>query len=195
MEVIFSFDDGVEQDKKAIKLLKQYGIKEAIFFIPIHSWGMLYPETYNDYKVGGHTITHPSDLKQLTDEELDKEIKESRKKLGEQFLYSIDWFCYPRGRYNPNIIAKVKEAGFKWARTTKIGIGGSDYELKGFHMFARKEYQGIDWLDYIEKVLNQHKNSNATIHIWCHSWEIDKFNEWNKFEELLDLVNKLTFEV
>ncbi len=33
----------------------------------------------------------------------------------------VNWFCYPRGRYNDLVLSNVVEAGYKYARTTLVG--------------------------------------------------------------------------
>lgn len=193
MKVLFSFDDGTREDEKVVRLLKQYGMKDAIFFVPLQSWGFDHLRGYQDFKVGGHTQSHPLDLKLLSDLKLDIEIIHAKRLLDEAVGYKTEWFCYPRGRYDMRVMGTVMKAGYRFARTTKIGIVGDYFEMRGFHMFARKEYQGIDWIDYIEKVLNQHQRAPVVIHIWGHSWELEKYNEWLKFEELLDYINKLEY--
>lgn len=188
MKITFSFDDGHELDKKIIELLVKYGFRDVIFFIPIISWGFDNLGIYKDYKIGGHTYGHPNDLKLLNERQLDIQIDETKKILEAKVGYQLEWFCYPRGRYNQRIIERVKEAGFKRARTTQIGIGGTPFELKGYHLYQRKEYENIDWYKYIIKIID--KNPFRWIHIWGHSWEIDKNKEWNKLEKLFKTINE-----
>ena len=89
------------------------------------------------------------------------------------------------------IINKVKKANFKYARTTKIGIADANpYEIEGFHCFQRKEYQGTDWLEIIKLRVDKYKNVKMTLHIWGHSWEIEKYNEWDKLEELFKYISE-----
>lgn len=188
-KISFSFDDGNELDKKVIELIKKYGFKDVTFFVPINSWGFMNLQIYKDFKVGGHTYSHPADLKLLTDIQLDKEIIGAKNIMDACLGYVTNIFCYPRGRYDERVIEYVKKAGYKFARTTRIGFGNNNsYELKGFHLYNRKEYNGVDWLKYILNVID--KNSLRWIHIWGHSLELEKFNEFGKFELLLKTINE-----
>jgi peptidoglycan/xylan/chitin deacetylase (PgdA/CDA1 family) len=187
MKISFSFDDGSQYDQVVMEYLKKVGLYDATFFIPLLSWGYNNLELYNDFNVGGHTYNHPQDLKRLTDEQLTDNIIISKKHLDAVLGYKTTIFCYPRGRYDQRVIKYVEKAGYKWARTTKVGIRNeSRYELEGLHLYQRKEYEGVDWLEYIIKVFE--KNPLRWIHIWGHSWELEEHNEWNKFVKLLNYV-------
>lgn len=196
MRILTSWDDGVKEDLKVIKLLKKYNLP-GIFFIPIESWGFKNLEKYKDFEIGCHTYSHPPDLKKCDDPTLIHEIWEARSmiKYADYPFEKPIWFCYPRGRYDKRIIQEVKDAGFKYARTTKIGIANKDtypYEVPGFHCFQRREYYGKDWLEAIKEEINTFSKMkrNPEVHIWGHSWEIEKNKEWDKLEKLFKHLNE-----
>jgi len=191
MKVITSWDDGAREDEKLVELLLAYELP-AIFFIPIVSWGFHNTHIYNGFEFGGHTYSHPADLKECDDERLNTEIDLAKKMLEEKVGKKTEWFCYPRGRYDHRVMNAVRRAGFKKARTTKIGFHDKlDYEvvsplqLRGYHCFNRTEYRGLSWDTAILEMLAVAKKSHAVeFHIWGHSWEIEKYNEWQKLENL-----------
>ena len=121
-EFITSWDDGRKEDLKLAKLLLKYQIP-AIFYIP--STTELQPSTIlnlyqQGFEIGGHTNTHPGDLKKLRDSEQFAEIMSNRTFL-ENILSSIGdvevtSFCYPNGKYNKITIDCLKRAGFLNAR-------------------------------------------------------------------------------
>ena len=193
MKILTSWDDGHELDVKVMKLLRKYNLP-GIFFIPIISWGFENLDQYKDFEVGGHTYSHPPDLKKLNRGARVDEIWCAKRTLEDKFTKPIEWFCYPKGKYNKIVIADVKRYGFKYARTTNIDYGDplddKDYEKRGFHCYQRKEYQGVDWLDYIKVCFSswQKMGMGNDFHIWGHSWEIDKYNEWDKLEELFKYI-------
>lgn len=190
MRILTSWDDGTETDKQLIGLLRAYDLP-AIFFLPIMSWGFKNIDLYNGFEIGGHTYTHPADLKPLDDQRLETEIDLAKELLEKKTGKETEWFCYPRGRYDDRIMTRVAKAGFKFARTTKIGfmrheeIVVKPYEMSGYHCYQRIEYKGLNWPEYIRRmILIAEKNKAEIFHIWGHSWEIDKFNYWAKLESL-----------
>jgi peptidoglycan/xylan/chitin deacetylase (PgdA/CDA1 family) len=185
MKITFSFDDGTEYDRKIIELLKKYNFY-TIFYIPISSWGFNNLDIYKQYEIGGHTWSHPSDLRILSDNELKHEIIDAYNELSK--YKKLKWFCYPRGRYNQRVIDYVKKAGFERARTTKIGFVATPYEVEGYHLYQRKEYGTIDWLEYISEVVE--RNPFRWLHIWGHSQEIEKYNQWGKIKKLFEKINE-----
>jgi len=192
MRIITSWDDGTPEDRQLIKLLKKYKLP-AIFFVPVLSWGFNNIEIYKGFEIGCHTMTHPQDLKMLSDDILETEIDLAKELLEKKTGLDIEWFCYPRGRYDERVIKRVMKVGFKYARTTKIGIMDYPYEIEGFHCYQRNEYLGIDWVEYIKAIINKYQKIDITVHIWGHSWEINKYNEWDKLEELFKYVKDFNY--
>jgi peptidoglycan/xylan/chitin deacetylase (PgdA/CDA1 family) len=68
----------------------------------------------NGWAIGCHSQTHPN-LKLLSQEALEKEISGAKKILEQNLGKPIRYFAYPKGNYNGDIVAKVKQAGFKLA--------------------------------------------------------------------------------
>jgi len=190
MKVSFSFDDGNELDRKTIEYLKCNGFKDMTFFVPIESWGFDNLHVYKDYKVGGHTWTHPSDLKICFDEALEREIVEATDILNKRLKYKMNIFAYPRGRFDDRVINYVKKAGYKYARTTRIGFDNEDvYRLHGYHMFQRREYGNKHWVEYILNDMN--KNNFRWFHIWGHSAEIQREQDWVNVDKLLKAIKEI----
>lgn len=64
--------------------------------------------------IGCHSHTHPL-LSELSEFEIEKEIKESKDYLERITGKQVDYFAYPSGDYNRLVIEKVKKFGFKMA--------------------------------------------------------------------------------
>ena len=71
-------------------------------------------------KIGSHTLTHPF-LTRILLEDAKREIEYSKKLLEDKLGVEIDTFCYPYGDTNEKIEELVKNAGYKYAFTTKEG--------------------------------------------------------------------------
>ena len=63
------------------------------------------------FEIGGHTIKHQI-LTNLTLEEAEKEIKQSKKLIENKIRRKIITFAYPNGNYNENIQSIVKKSGY-----------------------------------------------------------------------------------
>ena len=73
------------------------------------------------WELDSHTISHP-DLTTLGPEQLRHEVTESRLELRRRFGVPVDFFCYPHGRYNEDVLRAVREAGYLGATTTRFGL-------------------------------------------------------------------------
>ena len=207
MKIITSWDDGNKLDFKIAELLKKYDLP-GIFFIPNSS-----PHTnigadgikkLSDmgFEIGGHTKTHPRDLKQLSKKQQIDEICFNKGWLAGLVTQDIDWFCYPRGRYN-DITVDIVKSFFKYARTTLVGYNQSNLKHPGNSPYRhhptihvrpdRKEYQGTPWLEYAKKMFDHcmigwKNGADIYYHVWGHSWEIEKYGLWDELEELFKYI-------
>lgn len=183
-----SWDDGSMLDLKLIDLLKKYEMP-ATFYMPIRcDLGMFkVREIAKDFEIGCHTYSHPQDMKLLSEEELHVEIKVAKEVLEKVIDKTVTKFCYPRGRYNDFVKAIVKEAGFEEARTTKVGQTTMTFDMfekpTTIHAYQRSEYNGHDWLEVAKKFYAVSKVSGY-FHLWGHSAEVEKHNDWDRLEKL-----------
>ncbi|MBF0321300.1 MAG: polysaccharide deacetylase family protein [Nitrospirae bacterium] len=82
--------------------------------------------------IASHTLTHPS-LTAHQGEALRAEIFSSKTALEEKINQQVDYFCYPYGDYNGEVVGMVKDAGYKAAFTTQKGCifeADNPYTLK-----------------------------------------------------------------
>jgi peptidoglycan/xylan/chitin deacetylase (PgdA/CDA1 family) len=73
------------------------------------------------WEIDAHTLTHV-DLTAVDAVRLRREVAGSRRWLRHAFRASVDFFCYPAGRYNPGVEAAVRAAGYAGATTTNLGL-------------------------------------------------------------------------
>jgi poly-beta-1,6-N-acetyl-D-glucosamine N-deacetylase len=64
-----------------------------------------------------HSVTHPNDLRELSDADLHKELVESRQILEQELKTSIHYFTYPTGFYDERVSNMVTKAGYRAALT------------------------------------------------------------------------------
>lgn len=70
--------------------------------------------------IGSHTLTHPI-LTTLTAEEINFELRESRRMLEQKLAREIPFFCYPNGSYDNRVYQAVKN-NYHAAVTTETGV-------------------------------------------------------------------------
>jgi peptidoglycan/xylan/chitin deacetylase (PgdA/CDA1 family) len=72
-----------------------------------------------------------SDLGSLDPAQLSSEVASERQTLQDRYKVSANWFAYPSGRYDPNLTAAVRAAGFVGATTLSPGWGSpkADHHL------------------------------------------------------------------
>jgi peptidoglycan/xylan/chitin deacetylase (PgdA/CDA1 family) len=119
---LLTFDHGFSTDYEVVyPLLKAKGYP-AIFFLVTEMLGkkdMLgFQEVISLRKagfiIGSHTISHPR-LTDISLSEAKNEIEGSKKILEDNIHERIDFFSYPYGDLNEDIVNLVKEAGYKAA--------------------------------------------------------------------------------
>lgn len=195
--IISSWDDGKIEDLQIIELLKKYQLS-GIFFLSNVGLELSIKqikEISKDFEIGGHTVSHPPDLKLLSERQLREEIKVNKVFLEEIIGKELKWFCYPKGRYNQLAIDILKECGYKYARTTLVGntdFSKDDYRITtSVHVYPhRKEYEGQNWLDYAKKQFDIAKEKKGVFHVWGHGWEVERYSLWKELEELFIYINK-----
>lgn len=73
------------------------------------------------FEIGSHTLTHPH-LTELNDDDLKRELVESKSRLEDLLGKPVKSFSYPYGDCDDRVIASAIEAGYSNAVTTKLGI-------------------------------------------------------------------------
>ena len=125
--VLITFDDGYSGIYNyAMPELKKRGMK-ATFFITSSMIGVLtttYPHVTAEelklmaadelFSIGSHTVSHLH-LDELSPEERDYELTESKSAIEELIGKKVVAFAYPYGNYDEEIIKAVKDSGYEVA--------------------------------------------------------------------------------
>lgn len=198
--IIFTVDDYCPQNDRIAQLLLEYRIPAVFLIELVPQYNRTQTKEADDqikrlhklgFEIGGHTQTHPQDMKLLTIEELKEEVFDAKSYVEGMIGEELHWFAYPRGRYNETVKDQVVAAGFKYARTTKLNLHSVKIEDElaiqpNIHIYQRNEYEGKDWLE----VAKWQFDFFGKTHVFCHAWEIEKYNQWERFEELLKYITE-----
>lgn len=160
-KVILTFDDGYEDNYRvAFPLLKKYDCKGVIYLMgeaTCNRWDMEHPTApekqfnlMNDNEInemqksgliefGVHTLNHPR-LSQLTLEEIDYEINESKRRIEKKLGIKTISFAYPYGDYDARVKKIAQDSGFQFIVATDRGsVCFSDDlgEIRRIGMFSK----------------------------------------------------------
>lgn len=164
-----------------------------------------------DFEIGGHTYSHTW-LTQVDEDRMMYELTESKNVLESIVRKEVVSFCYPRGLYDKKVTEKVKESGYKLARTVESlsttlsrpleyhpTIYVFDYNLiaKGKHIVAASDrnlatklllYGNIfqRWDMIAKRSLDYVLENGGIWHLWGHSWEIDRYDNWTLLRKILE---------
>jgi peptidoglycan/xylan/chitin deacetylase (PgdA/CDA1 family) len=126
--IVFSFDDGYLSDYTvALPTLRRHHWPGVLnLLVENVTPGDLQPWQVRrllaaGWEIDSHTISH-ADLTTLDAVQLREEVAGSRTRLRRMFGQPVRFFCYPAGRYDPQVVAAVKAAGYLGATTTDPGL-------------------------------------------------------------------------
>lgn len=130
--IILTFDDGYQNFyDNAYPEIKRRQMKAVAFIITGMNGGDYMNNAeikeISDYgiEIGSHTISHP-DLSTISNEKAIREVTESKEILEKITGKPVISLCYPSGKFNDPVVADVKNAGYKYATTTKNAL--SDFK-------------------------------------------------------------------
>ena len=194
--ITFSFDDGVIQDIRLIKLLDKYNLK-ATFNLNSELFGKNdtiikfddlghfvkhvrinkdeVKDLYKNHEVAAHTLTHPN-LITLTKEEIIHQVEDDRKNLEKITSQDIKGLAYPCGHpnFNDDVARIIKEnTKIKFARTI---VSTYNFDLQNdLYKFNPTVY----FLEYDkmfelgEKFIKLKTDEPKLFYIWGHAYELE----------------------
>ena len=92
------------------------------------SWEEMKEMQAQKIRFGSHTVTHPI-LTCIDEQQLSREIVDSKAELEARLGTTVSAFAYPNGQppdYNEKIKQKLRDAGYRCAVTTKLGFNTAD---------------------------------------------------------------------
>lgn len=216
--VTTSWDDGHVLDLRLAELLKKYDLRGTFYIAPknreFKSAELLRDPQIRklgeDFEIGAHTMTHPR-LGKISAKEADWEIGESKIYLENLLQKPVESFCYPGGSYNFINARQVKKHGFRLARTIdrfSFTTGKNPYELPTsidaynhysdvlriasfthFNPFKLAVYYR-KWDRLAMAMFDRTAKRGGVMHIWGHSWEIDRHGMWESLEKVFAHISK-----
>ncbi|MBQ6402434.1 MAG: polysaccharide deacetylase family protein [Oscillospiraceae bacterium] len=196
---VWSFDDGVVQDRQIVRILRECGLG-ATFHLNSGLFGAKtfigHPPTvphvrleaaealelYDGFEIAAHTCTH-RDLSKCTAEERRHEIVDDIAALSRLFGREITGFAYPYGRGAAECREALIASGVRYARTVETA---PDFRLPKdplrLPITCRQNDPAI--FDRMEAFFRSEAEENQLFLAFAHGYEFDydtEHSSWNRF--------------
>lgn len=157
--VLITFDDGyLGHYEHVYPLLQKYQVPATFFVFPGKVDGIIAGRstlTWDQLKtmaadplitIASHSVTHPPDLRTLSDEEVVYEVVESKRQLEEKLGIPIQYFGYPTGHYDERVAQAVADAGYLAGFTMRENdekFAGASESLLAIERFGQSNLQAL----------------------------------------------------
>ena len=200
----FSYDDGVQSDKRLIEIFDRYGMKgtfnvSSILLDGTKGWNewqrgvrVTYvdaaeaPQVYAGHEIAVHTVHH-YDLTALAQDELETEIAQDKAALETLFDREVVGMAYPYGSYNADVIAACERAGIRYSRTIEDS-GNFALPKKPLCWGHTCHHNDSKLFQLAETFLNADPGKPMLFSVWGHSYEFDVDENWERIEEFCRLM-------
>ncbi len=216
--VTTSWDDGHELDLRLADMLSERGLRGTFYCAPRNRER---PAISSDalrrlaegFEIGAHSLTHRN-LLTLPERRMRSEIADGRSELEQVIGRPVEMFCYPKGRYSPQVRQAVAECGFLGARTTRMFLSGLPRDpylmpttivarpypcyVWALHCARSRSLDGLrvllgsgcggSWRMLADALFDHTLAHGGVWHLWGHSWEIERYGMWDEVRAVLDAV-------
>jgi peptidoglycan-N-acetylglucosamine deacetylase len=221
--VTTSWDDDDRCGLKVGELLSSHSLR-ATFYVPTGKLGNDASLSAGDirnlstagFEIGGHTVSHAI-LTDIGREQLVKEVNECKSELQQILSAEVAMFCYPKGRFNSEVMSAVKRAGYRGARTTQmlaysgtfspfaIPVTVQAYPHQRTNYLRSMLRNGAvgpmlksipdlvsfqNWISLAQHMFDRVLRNGGVWHLYGHPWEIERLNLWNDLKEIFQYVSQ-----
>lgn len=200
----FSYDDGVEQDRKLLSILNRYGLKCTFNLnsgIQVHDTPWYYKDKvpvyrmnpdglealYHGHEIAVHGLKHIN-LKEADYQEAEKEITEDQNNLSSMFHTDICGMAYAFGAYTDDAVQILKRCGIQYARTTQV-THSFDLECDMLRYRSTCHHADADLFTLGEQFLALTPDKPQVFYVWGHSYEFDVDDGWERIERFCQMMS------
>ena len=199
----FSYDDGVEADKRLLQLFDSYGLKGTFnlnsLLFDCREWHrrMDEGETFSTFidcqhEVAMHGARHAF-LNKLPLPEAVNELVQNRVYLENKFNRIVRGLAYAYGAYSDEILNILPSLGIAYARTTE---STHSFSLpQNFLKWHPTCHHGDSRLFELAEKFNTYSPNDQTKHrepllffVWGHSFEFEEAGNWQIIEDFAETV-------
>lgn len=166
-------------------------------------------------EIGGHTFNHVV-MTSLSKYAAWEELTTSKDYLEQLTGNQVASFCYPKGRFSRRLPSLVKRAGYDLARTTQglrvdttfdpylmpVTVQMYPHQRREHltHAVKERNVRGLfSWLTILGgeasperlalKAFDRIRETGGILHLWGHSWEVERFDLWSRLDGILRAVS------
>ncbi len=199
----FSYDDGVCQDERLLKIFNKYNLKCTFNInsgiqtganrfeknnIPIRRMNINgLKELYKGHEIAVHTLTHPH-LEELDEDTIYNEIMQDKINLERIFERNIRGMAYPFGTYNETVIDIIRKCGIEYARTV-MDAGNFDIQDNLMELKATCHHKNKDLMKLAKEFAELKPDKPQLLYVWGHSYEFDVDDNWKVIEEFCEYIS------
>ena len=201
----FSYDDGIEQDRKLVEIFNKYGMKatfnlntgiqtpesnfeiEGVYINRMKQEGL--EELYRGHEIATHGLTHAAPTG-MTKEQLDKEFLTDMSNIERIYGTYPVGMAYAYGCVDDEVVKYLKSIGIKYGRTVEAS---HSFEIpkEPLKLKATCHHDDDMLFELAEKFLKAEpkENEQMLFYVWGHSYEFDVNNNWDRIEELCKMMS------
>lgn len=198
----FSYDDGVEQDMRLVKLMDEHGMKgtfnlnsgqftpEGFTFAPgtIHRRMTLAQNKAlftGRHEVAVHCLTHAY-LPDISQERMVYEIVKDRENLEREFGGIVRGMAYPYGAVDDATVEAVRCCGIRYARTTR-STHGFRIPQDWLRLDPTCHHDDPLLMDLADRFVEARNfNEVKLFYLWGHAYEFEANDNWQVIQRFMD---------
>ena len=201
----FSYDDGIEQDRKLVEIFNKYGMKatfnlntgiqtpesnfeiEGVYINRMKQEGL--EELYKGHEIATHGLTHAAPTG-MTKEQLDEEFLTDMSNIERIYGTYPVGMAYAYGCVDDEVVKYLKSIGIKYGRTVEAS---HSFEIpkEPLKLKATCHHDDDMLFELAEKFLKAEpkENEQMLFYVWGHSYEFDVNNNWDRIEEFCKMMS------
>ncbi len=201
----FSYDDGIEQDRKLVEIFNKYGMKatfnlntgiqspdsnfdiEGVRINRMKQEGLC--ELYQGHEIALHGYTHAAPV-DMTKEQMDEELLQDAKNIEKIYGKYPIGMAYAYGAYDDAAVEYLRNMGIKYGRTveTTHSFKMPDDTLR---LKATCHHDDDKLFELAEKFIKAEpkEDEQMLFYIWGHSYEFAVHDNWDRIEKLCQMLH------
>ena len=197
----FSYDDGVQDDRRLISILDQYGMKGTFnvnvgYYASEPGHNRMSKDQITElfknspHEVATHSFSHPF-LATLPSAMIAGEIIKDREALEAQFDRIVRGHAYPMGSYNDKVVEVLRACGIAYARTT-VSTEKFDLPTDWLRLNPTCHHKNSRLMELAEKFVEKKAPYHSRLfYLWGHSYEFNEKHDdnWHVIEEFCDYMS------
>ena len=200
LALTFSYDDGLEYDKKLVEIFNRYGVKgtfnlngdtaDTVARFPVSEAKELYLP--GGHEVAVHGAKHYS-LGEVPSGMVLKEVCANREALENTYGTIVQGMAYPNGSVSDSVVALLKGCGINYSRTV---CSTENFELptEWLKWDPTCHHKNPRLMELAETFLKGGNKRHFFYHkpllfyVWGHSYEFNNDNNWEVIEEFCKFI-------